>query len=304
MRLNIVITSFNRPTYLQACVESIVKYTNCEYAITIVRDKSDKVDLSAPMYEVLAKAYPQVRIVEGTDNYILTSKNIGIKSQEADYYAEMDDDIFVTKGWIENIINVMEEHPEIGLCVPLLTFRGDLFYLRQAAVIPDDLHMGMLDKDNILEHIKALHDWHERTVYLAPSKKPFFSPIEVFEYSLTVKSNRLRPSMLFWDEMFDKGRNACRANEDMMFRLEFSGFKAAVVMNSMAFHAQEGSFQKDPRWMDGYGEAIEYFKIKWADKLEIADARLRKFVNAGKYQKWQAAMANMPRGCPKHSGSA
>lgn len=295
--LNVVIESHDRPKILTACIESILKYTDIDdYVITIVANKSKHPDKITPIYEQYVSKYPHIKVIEGTDNLFLTSRNIGVNAEEAEVYVEIDDDILVNKGWISSIIKLMRENPDIGLAVPLLTFRVPLFYAKQIANIETNM-FHLLSENISLNDLKRLHDYYEEELYCSDV---VYNYIDMFEYSCVYKSNRMKKAgCLLFDEYFDNGRNACRANEDFQLRMDDIGFKSVVVRSIIIFHIQTQSFiHDDPRRLENIELALHYFYSKLTpEQLKITDERLAKnIISGGGLICNPYAKANMIRG--------
>jgi len=298
--INFVICSFDRPNSLQATIESIIKYvTGFDYALTIMYDVSDKPDSAKPLYAKLPAMYDNIRLLPGTDNLILTERNLGCNSIQARYHVEMDDDVLVQRDCIRNLYDTMESDPTIGVAVPLLNFRGSMFYLKQVAMLPHDLMLKLIDNPDIRQDLPELQQWYEENVYVPRNPKIKPSYIDMFELSLMMKSEDMKPLGCFdWDEYLDTGRSACHANEELMLRMDEKGMKAAVVNTAMALHCHHSRFKKDPRWGDGVHLADAHFKEKVGDRIWLSKKRLETNLTANYRYKWKSAMLNMPRGCP------
>lgn len=298
--INIIICSFDKPNSLQAAIESIVQYTSgFDYVMTIMYDVSDKPDSAKPLYQKLVKSYDNVRLVAGTDNLILTERNLGCNSISARYHVEMDDDVLVQKDCIRNLYDTMERDPAIGIAVPLLNFRGSMFYMSQVAMLPHDLMLKLIDNDDIRKDLPELQKWYEDNVYVSRNPKIKSNYIDMFELSLMMKSEKMKILGCFdWDEYLDTGRSACHANEELMIRMDEKNMKAAVVNTAMAMHCHHHRFKRDPRWGDGVHLADAHFKEKVGDKIWLSKKRLERNLTANYRYKWKCSMANMPRGCP------
>ena len=298
--INFVICSFDKPNSLQASIESIIQYVKgFDYVMTVMYDVSDKPDSAKPLYEKLPKMYDNIRLVPGTDNLILTERNLGCNSIEARYHVEMDDDVLVQKDCIRNLYDTMERDAAIGIAVPLLPFRGSMFYLKQVAMLPEELMKKLIDNDDIRKDLPELQKWYEENVYVPRNPKIKSDYVELFELSLMMKCEKMKPLGCFdWDEYLDTGRSACHANEELMIRLDAANMKVAVVNTAMALHCHHSRFKKDPRWGDGVHLADAHFKEKVGNKIGLCKKRLETNLTANYRYKWKSAMLNMPRGCP------
>lgn len=65
--------------------------------------------------------FPDIHIIQNAENYGFSKGyNEGLKHIQADYYVLMNNDIRTTENWLMPIIQYMEEHSDVAVCVPKL----------------------------------------------------------------------------------------------------------------------------------------------------------------------------------------
>lgn len=113
-KVAIVVLGWNGKKFLQQFMPSWVAttYSNAELIIADNASTDDSL-------EFIRSNYPEVRIIETGGNYgFAKGYNVALKQIEADYYVLLNQDVEVTPGWIEPLVNLLEQHPEAGAAQP------------------------------------------------------------------------------------------------------------------------------------------------------------------------------------------
>jgi len=65
--------------------------------------------------------FPHVHIIQNAVNYgFAKGYNEGLKHIQAEYYVLMNNDVRTTQGWLDNIIEFMDKHSDVAVCMPKL----------------------------------------------------------------------------------------------------------------------------------------------------------------------------------------
>lgn len=117
-RCDIVIPVWNQPEITKRCSDSIIKLTIYPYRIIFVDNGSQKetADLLKGLSESPASDIILIRNEENAG--FARAVNQGIKRSDSEYICVMNNDTFVTKGWLGEMMLVMNAHPKIGLLNP------------------------------------------------------------------------------------------------------------------------------------------------------------------------------------------
>lgn len=110
----VVILNWNGKSFLEQFIPPLMEHTGQDARIIVADNAStdDSVDF-------LHTHYPGIRIICNRENGgFAKGYNDALKQVQADYYILLNSDIEVTAGWIKPIIDLMEQHPEIGACQP------------------------------------------------------------------------------------------------------------------------------------------------------------------------------------------
>jgi GT2 family glycosyltransferase len=110
----IVILNWNGKNFLQKFLPSVLASTYAEKKI-IVADNGSSDD----SVQFLQKNYPQVFIIQNKSNEgFAKGYNTALKQVTADYYVLLNSDVEVAPGWIEPVIELMENDKAIAACQP------------------------------------------------------------------------------------------------------------------------------------------------------------------------------------------
>jgi GT2 family glycosyltransferase len=113
-KVSVVIINYNGRQYLEKFLPSVLAstYSNMELIIADNASTDDSLDF-------LRSVYPSVRIISLKRNYgYAGGYNEALKEVQSDYYVLLNSDVEVTTGWLEPVIELMEQNKQIGACQP------------------------------------------------------------------------------------------------------------------------------------------------------------------------------------------
>lgn len=120
--LSIIIANFKNPPLLRLCLKSLAQNLTGEldYEI-IVTDGSTSVETQNVVLEEYASRFRKIKVIPFTANVGYTRLvNEGIKNSAGDFVLILNPDIVILKNSIENMLEYLRLHPEIGLLGPRL----------------------------------------------------------------------------------------------------------------------------------------------------------------------------------------
>lgn len=115
MRVNIVVTTYNRIALTRICLETLLATTGPHCGITVVDNASS--DGTLTYLDAMAAKTDRIRVYKLARNMgVSVAVNLGLATVDADYHVKMDNDIELKKnGWLETMIAIAEGNPEVGL---------------------------------------------------------------------------------------------------------------------------------------------------------------------------------------------
>ena len=130
----LVILNWNTSHYLRKFLPYLLSTTYKNKQIYVIDNNSTDDSLA-----MLTEFFPSVHILPMKENKgFAGGYNFGLKQIDADYYLIVNSDIEVTPGFIEPLVNLLEDNPDIGICQPKLR---------------------SLDKRNMFEYAGAAGGW-------------------------------------------------------------------------------------------------------------------------------------------------
>ncbi len=116
MKIAVVILNWNGRKMLERFLPSVTQHTTGE-AEVIIADNGSTDDSIA----FLKEHYPSLRLILMDKNYgFAEGYNKALSQIEADYYVLLNDDVEVTPGWTEKVVQLMESDPQIAIAQPKL----------------------------------------------------------------------------------------------------------------------------------------------------------------------------------------
>ena len=115
MTISVIIVSWNAKTFLLQCIQSILLQRSA-YPIEIIVVDNASSDGSP---EGVRNSFPTVKLICNQDNFgFAKGNNIGIRASKGEYLFLINSDVIVRENCFNNMIEYMEDHPEIGMLGP------------------------------------------------------------------------------------------------------------------------------------------------------------------------------------------
>jgi GT2 family glycosyltransferase len=135
--VSILVLNYNGKKFLKACFDSLLESTYSNFEIALVDNNST--DDSVAFTEA---AYPMVKIVQtGKNGGYSRAYNIAFRKTHGKYYLLLNNDVVVTKNWLEPLVNVAEADSRIGALQPKIRSLIDDGYFEYAGACG-----GFMDK--------------------------------------------------------------------------------------------------------------------------------------------------------------
>lgn len=117
----VVILNWNGLSYLQQFLPVLITHTTRDDVDLYVADNHSD-DASV---EFLNSHFPQIKVIQLDQNYgFAGGYNRALALIEASYYLLLNSDVEVTAGWLDVMIEHLDNHPQIAACQPkILDFR-------------------------------------------------------------------------------------------------------------------------------------------------------------------------------------
>ena len=109
----VVILNYNGENYLKQFLPAVLKFS-AEAEIIVAENKSTDASL-----EILARDFPQVTIIELSENHgYAGGYNKAIEQIDSEYIVLLNSDIEVTRNWLVPMIDFLDRNPDYAACQP------------------------------------------------------------------------------------------------------------------------------------------------------------------------------------------
>lgn len=114
--VSVVILNYKGKRYLQKFLPPLIETTQkLDNVEIVVADNGSKDDTM----EMVKTSFPTVRRILLDDNYgFAGGYNRALRQLESEYYVLLNSDIEVTSGWLETMLDYMDEHSDVVACQP------------------------------------------------------------------------------------------------------------------------------------------------------------------------------------------
>ncbi len=127
-RVGIVLLNYNGSRFLRKLLWSLTGQTFNDFELIFV-DNASTDDSLQTLREVIAEIPIKfsVKLVENKTNLgYCAGNNLGLKHTDAMYVVFLNNDTIVAERWLEEMVRIMEDHPQIGACQSRLVYpKGD-----------------------------------------------------------------------------------------------------------------------------------------------------------------------------------
>lgn len=110
--VSIIIVNWNGKDLMRRCLDAVIATTRrVSYEVIVVDNAS-----TDGSQDFLKQTYPDVRLIENTDNAgFAGANNQGMAISEGRYVLLLNSDAFVGEGTIDTMVQFMDEHPDAGM---------------------------------------------------------------------------------------------------------------------------------------------------------------------------------------------
>ncbi|MDP3446198.1 MAG: glycosyltransferase, partial [Ignavibacteria bacterium] len=229
--------------------ESLLSSGSSEYELIIIDNAST--DETEKYLEEISLLNEKIKVIKNNFNLGFPSAvNQGIKEAKGKYINIVNNDIVLTEGWLERLIEVAESDSRIGLVGPISN------------------EVSGLQKDENAKY-NSIEEMHE---YAAKVKEQNHG--EVFNFPriaflCTLIKKEVIEKIGGLDERFTPGNYE---DDDFCLRAQLAGFKTVIAKDVFIHHYGSKSFKADGE--NKYAERLEINKQKFIGKWGVTPDEL------------------------------
>ena len=224
----IVILNWNGKKFLEQFLPSVLQ-TTYKPLQCIVADNASTDDSVA-----FVKAnYPEIRIIQNAQNWgFAKGYNEALKQVDADYYVILNSDVEVSPGWLEPMVELLDNDKTIAACQPrILSYH----------------------EKNRFEYAGAAGGWIDRYGYPFCRGRVFdVTEEDLGQYNTSEPicwasgaALFIRSAVFHQLEGFDEYFFAHQEEIDLCWRIQLAGYKIYACPSSIVWHVGGGTLQKD-----------------------------------------------------------
>ena len=226
-RVAIVILNWNGKHFLEQFLPLVVA-RKPEWAEVFVADNASNDD----SLEYLAKNFPRLPLIQFSANHgYAGGYNMALKQIDAEYYVLLNSDIEVPEGWIEPVIQFLDDHPEVAAAQPkILSWhkRQHFEYAGAGGGFADVLAYPFC-RGRVFSHLEPDNGQHDKNLEV----------LWATGACLFLRANA------FWQVGgFDHRFFAHMEEIDLCWRLQNHGYKIMAIPASKVYHVGGGTLPK------------------------------------------------------------
>ncbi len=112
--VSVVVLNYNGMQFLRACFDSLADCTYPRLELLMVDNGSTDDSI-----RFVQENYPLVQVLESGGNIGYSAgNNLGLAAAKGKYVVLLNNDVEVTPGWVEPLVEELEAHPDVAACQP------------------------------------------------------------------------------------------------------------------------------------------------------------------------------------------
>ncbi|MDD3053842.1 MAG: glycosyltransferase family 2 protein [Endomicrobiaceae bacterium] len=251
--VSIVMLTYNQLEDTKICVESLFKHTtDVNYELIFVDNGSTKDDTKTYL-ETLKTTHSNIKVIYNDENLgFACANNQGIEISEGEYVLLLNNDVILTDGWLDRMLQVAESDKRTGLVAPATNHASG----RQVVVFD-----ATADEDEEIQKFAK--------TTLSKNAGCWISVKRVIGFCMLIKREVLFKVGVL-DEMFGPGGYE---DYDYCMRVKQEGYDIVVATDVFVFHiGGKGYSSNNMNYSNLRSKNIELLIDKWTrNSLEIME---------------------------------
>lgn len=215
---------------LQQYLPDVIEYTTASGGVEIVVADNGSTDDSL---ELMQRKFPQVRTLALGQNYgFAEGYNQALRQVDAEYYLLLNNDVQVSRGWLDAMLSYMDAHPQAAACQPKLRCQWDPTMFEYAGACG-----GYIDKFGY-PYCRG------RLFGTVENDKGQYDDIQTVAWA--TGAALLVRSSVYWEVGGLDGRFFAHQEEiDLCWRIRSRGYDIVCIPQSVVFHVGGGTLPKE-----------------------------------------------------------
>ena len=234
--VSVSIVTWNSLKYIGKCLNAIAKQSYPNIEIIVIDNNS-----ADGTVKYLKENFPEVKLVENRENKgFCAGHNIGIKLSRGDFILCLNPDVFIEKTYIEELLKVMNDNPNVGGCI------GKLYQYNRQTESREKHSIEIIDTT-------GLSIMKSRRFVARGHKEIDNGQFDRMEYIVGVDGmaplyrKKMLESTKIEGEYFDELFFAYCEDHDLCLRAQIYGWKFIFVPTAIGYHVRAWKHVK--RWI-------------------------------------------------------
>ncbi len=228
----VIILNWNGAKLLEEFLPSVVDNTTEGLAEIIVADNGS----TDGSLQLLKEKFPTVRVIPFKENLgFAEGYNRAISMTSHEYTVLLNSDVSVPRGWLEPLVDAMDENPELGACQPKILSQKEPVKFEYAGASG-----GFLDRNG--------YPYCRGRIFgsVETDRGQYDTPVPIFW--ATGAALMIRTELYKRVGGLDKDFFAHMEEIDLCWRIRLAGYEIAAIPASRVYHLGGGSLPaSDPR---------------------------------------------------------
>lgn len=220
-KVSVIVVTYNNLDFTKACLASLDKFTNYTPMEIIVVDNASSDGSKKFLAEWVATAQNRQLILNDDNKGFAAANNQGLAIATGDYLVLLNNDTYVTPGWVRTLIKHLQRDTTIGLIGPVTNNIGN-----EAKI---DIHY--VNMDEMLQKSAVYTRQHIGQTY----------PLKTAAFFCVLMSRSIYEQVGPLDEVFGRG---FFEDDDYCRRIEQIGMRVACAEDVFVHHHLSASFNK------------------------------------------------------------
>jgi GT2 family glycosyltransferase/glycosyltransferase involved in cell wall biosynthesis len=218
-KVSVVVLAYNNWQFTNACLHSILSLTDYSNVEIIVVDNASTDGTRENLDRVFSRD-PRVKIIHNAENLgFAAGNNIGMRAATGEYIILLNNDTYVTKGWIRDMIRPLMQDRTIGLVGPLTNNIGNE---QKIAINYGDMQqMAQVSRRFTRRYLRRCYATHNLAFFCVATRRDVLEKVGLL------------------DEVYGMG---FFEDDDYCRRVEQAGFKIVIADDVFVHHHLSASF--------------------------------------------------------------
>jgi len=241
-KISIIVLCYNQRSFTKTCLDSIERFTRYANMETVVVNNGST-DGTEKFLARWSSTRPWARVVTNGNNLgFAAGNNCGARAATGEYLIFLNNDTFVTDGWVGDLLAHFRRHPKLGLLGPITNRSGNESVIR----------IQYSNMEQMAVHARS---------YTAGHRQKLTQP-HVLHWFCVMTPRVVWEQVGELDEGFGIGMFE---DDDYTYRVRAAGYEVACAEDVFVHHHHSASFGEltPAAYEELFARNRSYFESKW-----------------------------------------